>query len=118
MKKIFVLAVCLFVCSTVMAAQNNPPQNDSRYQWNENNCKDARVETRVNNQYYHDGYKSQVTQTTPDNNSGYEARTTVYNSKGQSIDNIHTNTDKTNAISRDRNYNEDVTAKTECKWNK
>ena len=70
MKKIFVLAVCLFVCSTVMAAQNNPPQNDSRYQWNENNCKDARVETRVNNQYYHDGYKSQVTQTTPDNNSG------------------------------------------------
>ena len=115
MKKIFVLAVCLFVCSTVMAAQNNPPQNDSRYQWNENNCKDARVETRVNNQYYTGGHKSQVTQTTP--GKGYDARTTVYNSKGQSIDNIHTHVIQNTPGSRDRNYNEDVTAKTECKWN-
>ena len=115
MKKIFVLAVCLFACSTVMAAQNNPPQNDSRYQWNENNCKDARVETRVNNQYYTGGNKSQVTQTTPQ--GSYEARTTVYNSKGQSIDNIHTNRDMNSAKSHSRGYNEDVTAKTECKWN-
>lgn len=115
MKKIFVLAVCLFVCSTVMAAQNNPPQNDSRYQWNENNCKDARVETRVNNQYYNNGNKSRVTQTRTD--GSYEARTTVYNSKGQSIDNLHT-TDNSAYQTNHRYYNEDVTAKTECKWNK
>ncbi len=115
MKKIFVLAVCLFVCSTVMAAQNNPPQNDSRYQWNENNCKDAGVETRVDNQYYQNGNKSQVTQTKP--SGSYEARTTVYNSKGQSIDNIHRpNNGSSNTTSR--YYNEDVTAKTECKWNR
>ncbi len=115
MKKIFVLAVCLFVCSTVMAAQNNPPQNDSRYQWNENNCKDARVETSVNNQYYKNGNKSEVTQTRT--RDSYEARTTVYNSKGQSIDNLHT-TDQSTSIVNHRYYNEDVTAKTECKWNK
>ena len=115
MKKIFVLAVCLFVCSVVMAAQNNPPQNDSRYQWNENNCKDAGVETRANNQYYHDGYQSQAGHSLPQGD--YQVRTTVRDTQGNIVDQIHS---KGNGSSKAayRGYNETVRATTECKWNK
>lgn len=117
MKKIFVLAVCLFVCSVVMAAQNNPPQNDSRYQWNNNNCKDAGVETRANNNYYMNGHQSQAGHTAP--KGEYQVRTTVYDTQGNIVDQIHTNMDRV-AGSKNvhREYNETVRATSECKWNK
>ena len=118
MKKIFVLAVCLFVCSVVMAAQNNPPQNDSRYQWNENNCKDAGVETRANNNYYQNGYQSQAGHTAP--KGDYQVRTTVYDTQGNIVDQIHSgrNIHQDNKRTEHREYNQTVRATSECKWNK
>ena len=116
MKKIFVLAVCLFVCSVVMAAQNNPPQNDSRYQWNNNNCKDAGVETRANNNYYQDGYQSQAGHNAP--KGEYQVRTTVYDTQGNIVDQIHSNNKSNVGTTEHRGYNQTVRATSECKWNK
>ncbi|MDO5497086.1 MAG: hypothetical protein Q4F45_04320 [Alistipes sp.] len=124
MKKLVLMAACLFVCSSAMATHDDPPKNP-RNEWSKENCKDAGVTTTVNNDYYTDGYKSQVTVNTPDingshtNKDAYQSRTTVTDYDGNQIDEIRSGSlpDKdTYSKSASQTYKRDVKAETECKF--
>ena len=119
MKKMVLMAACLFVCSSAMATHDDPPKNP-RNEWSKENCKDAGVTTTVNNDYYNGGYKSQVTVNTPISNGNYQSRTTVTDYGGNQVDELKGGKYSNNGshhTSTSQTYKRDVKAETECKFN-
>lgn len=114
MKRFFILAISLFVSATMLLAMDPPARN----QWSSDNCKDAGVTTTTNNDYYDNGYKSQVkVQRQENNNSKVETRTTVRDYSGNVVDEIsNRNWDGSLERSVERGYKRDVTSSTECRW--
>lgn len=113
MKKILCLAISLFVCSAAMAIQDD---DNKKYEWSKDNCRDARVETKTDNYYYNNGYKSQVEVTS--SSDKVDTRTTVRDKEsGYVVDEI---TFKGNSVNRSesREYKQEVTSDTECRWTK
>ena len=119
MKKMVLMAACLFVCSSAMATHDDPPKNP-RNEWSKENCKDAGVTTTVDNDYYNGGYKSQVTVNTPRNSGNpYQSRTTVTDYGGNQVDEFRSGTlpeSNTYSKSASQTYKRDVKAETECKF--
>ncbi len=112
MKKMVLMAVCLFVCSSAMATNDDPPK---RNQWSTENCKDAGVTTKVDNDYDTNSYKSKVS---VDNSRSkdYETRTTVTDYGGNKIDELTTNYGKYKNATAEGEYKRDVKAETECRF--
>ena len=113
MKRFFILAISLFVSATMLLAMDPPARN----QWSSDNCKDAGVTTTTNNDYYHNGNKSQVSVHAYDKH--VETRTTVRDYSGNVVDEISNRTNVAGNYKQkiQREYKRDVTSSTECKWN-
>ena len=112
MKRFFILAISLFVSATMLLAMDPPARN----QWSSDNCKDAGVTTTTNNDYYNNGYKSQVS-VYKHGNAVVETRTTVRDYSGNVVDEIsNRNGGSGYKQNVQREYKRDVTSSTECKW--
>lgn len=110
MKKLFLAAALTAACSLSAIADD-----DAKYKWSTDNCKDAGVTTSVDNRYNQRGNDAQVT--VSNRPSNMQTRTTITNEYGDRQEYYNDARNNIESESYD-SYYEVKDATTECRWKK